>query len=79
MRDWARRDRSVGARLKRVDRRRMDYMRSLFATFSRDEDDVEVRCMLAFSIWIGSHFIAVDHGTRKRAEVLDLALSRLLE
>ena len=79
VRDWARRDKAVATRLKRVDRRRMDYMRSLFGAFARDEDDVEVRCMLAFSLWIGSHFIAADHGSRKRADVLDLALRRLLE
>jgi hypothetical protein len=52
-------------------------MRSLFGAFCRDEDDVEVRC-LPFSLWIGNHFIAADHGPRSRAEVLNLALRRLL-
>jgi len=33
--------------------------------------------MLAFSLWIGNHFMAVDHGTRSRAEVLELALRHL--
>src|SRR5688500_14633401 len=37
IRDWARRDPSVAARLRRVDNRRMDYMRSLFREFCRDE------------------------------------------
>src|SRR3712207_900188 len=40
IRDWSRRDRSVARRLRRVDNRRMDYMRSLYRTFSKDEDDV---------------------------------------
>jgi AcrR family transcriptional regulator len=77
VRDWARRDKAVAGRLRRVDNRRMDYMRSLFGAFCRDEDEVEARCILAFSLWIGNHFMAADHGARSRAEVLDLAMRRL--
>ena len=77
VRDWSRRDKTVARRLRRVDNRRMDYMRSLFGAFSADEDDVEARCILAFSLWIGPHFMAADHGTRDRADVLELALRRL--
>jgi AcrR family transcriptional regulator len=78
IRDWARRDNSVAKRLRRVDNRRMDYMRSLFGDFCRDDDEVEVRCMLAFSLFIGNHFIAAKHGARSRADVLKLAVARLL-
>ena len=78
IRDWARRDKTVARRLTRVDNRRMEYMRSLFGAFCRDEDEVEVRCMLAFSVFIGSHFIAADHGPRSRAELRNLVLERLL-
>ncbi|HKH14509.1 MAG TPA: helix-turn-helix domain-containing protein [Solirubrobacterales bacterium] len=77
VRDWSRREESVAERLQRVDNRRMDYMRSLFGCFCPDEDEVEARCMLAFSVWIGNHFIAADHGARTRAEVLELTLRRL--
>ncbi len=77
IRDWARRDKRVARRLRRVDNRRMDYMRSLFGAFCPDEGDVEARCLLAFSLWIGNHFVAADHGPRSRAEVLKLALSSL--
>src|SRR5215216_2997844 len=77
VRDWARREQTVAERLQRVDNRRMDYMRSLFGCFCPDEDEVEARCMLAFSVWIGNHFIAADHGARTRAEVLELTLRRL--
>src|SRR5512132_4090519 len=38
IRDWARRDKAVARRLRRVDNRRMEYMRSLFGAFCRDED-----------------------------------------
>ncbi len=78
VRDWSRRDRAVAERLRRVDNRRMDYLRSLFGAFCPDEDDVEARSMLAFSLLIGNHFMAADHGARSRAEVLELAAARLL-
>ncbi len=78
VRDWARREQTVADRLRRVDNRRMEYMRSLFGAFCPDEDDVEARCVLAFSLFIGSHFIAADHGERSRAEVLKLTTGRLL-
>jgi hypothetical protein len=78
VRDWARRDKAVAKRIRRIDNRRMEYMRSLFAAFCPDEDEVEVRCMLVMSLFIGNHFVAADHGPRSRADVLKLALSRLL-
>jgi hypothetical protein len=55
----------------------MDYLRSLFGAFCPDEDEIEVRSMLAFSLLIGIHFIAADHGVRSRADVLALTLTRL--
>jgi AcrR family transcriptional regulator len=78
IRDWARRDKAVAKRLRRIDNRRMDYMRSLFGVFCPDEEEVEIRSMLAFSTFIGSHFIAAQHGPRSRPDVLRLALKRLL-
>jgi len=33
--------------------------------------------MVFYSLWIGSHFIAADHGARTRADVVKLALRRL--
>jgi hypothetical protein len=55
----------------------MDYLRSLFGALCRDEDEVEARCIVFYSLWIGNHFIAADHGPRSRADVLKLALRRL--
>jgi AcrR family transcriptional regulator len=78
VRDWARREQTVADRLRRADNRRMEYMRSLFGAFCPNEDDVEARCMVAFSLWIGNHFIAADHGTRSRADVVKLVMRRLL-
>jgi AcrR family transcriptional regulator len=79
IRDWARRDKAVAERLRRVDNRRMDYLRTLFGDFCSSEDEVEARCLLVGSLWIGSNFMAADHGARSRAEVLELALKRLLD
>jgi AcrR family transcriptional regulator len=78
IRDWARRDSAVAKRLTRIDNRRMDYMRSLFGQFCRDDEEIEARCMLAFSTFIGSHFIAAEHGQHSRADVLRQALERVL-
>ncbi len=78
VRDWARRDRSVAKRLKRVDNRRMTYLRALIGTFVDDPDDIEARGMLAFALAIGSHFIAADHDGRSRGSVLSQATRRLL-
>jgi len=78
IRDWARRDKTVAKHLRRVDNRRMDYMRSLFGAFCPDADEVEARCMLAFSLWIGDHFMAAQHGDRTRSQVLQLAVDRLV-
>jgi len=77
VRDWSRRDKTVARRLRRVDNRRMEYMRSLFGEFCPDADEVEVRCMVAMSLFVGSPFVAADHGARSRGDVMRLALRRL--
>lgn len=78
VRDWARREPAVAERLRRVDNQRIDYLRSLFSVFCPDPDEVEARSMLAFSLVIGNHFIAADHGTRSRTKVIELTLKHLL-
>ncbi|MEU3777398.1 TetR/AcrR family transcriptional regulator [Streptomyces sp. NPDC032472] len=79
VRDWARRDPAVAERLWRVDNRRMAYLRSLFGSFCADEREVELRCMLTFSLRLGGHLVAADHGGLSRTEVMELARKRLLE
>jgi AcrR family transcriptional regulator len=78
VRDWSRRDAGVADRLRRVDNRRIGYIRSLFGQFCADEDDVEVRSMLAYTLVIGNYFIAAEHGDKTRPQVLQLAIDRLL-
>ncbi len=78
IRDWSRRDALVAARLRRIDDRRMEFLRSLFGALSSDDDDAEARTMLAYSLLIGSYFIAAGHDGRTRSQMLGLALERLL-
>lgn len=78
IRDWSRRQPAVAERLRRVDNRRMDYLRSLFGTFCGDEAEIEGRSVLAFTLAIGHHFMAADHGRHTRAEALELAIAELL-
>jgi AcrR family transcriptional regulator len=78
IRDWSRRDQAVAERLRRVDNRRMDYLRQLFGALWPDQDEVEARSILAFSLVIGHHFMAADHGVRSHADVLELAVKQLL-
>jgi AcrR family transcriptional regulator len=79
IREWARRDRSVARRLRRIDTRRLAYLRSLFAEFCPDEDEVEVRCLIALSLFAGVPSLAADHSPRRRRDVHRQAWERLLE
>ena len=56
----------------------MEYLRSLFKAFCTDDAEVEARSVLAFSLAIGHHFMAADHGTQTRAKALELAVEQLL-
>lgn len=78
IRDWARREDAVAERVRRVDTRRMDYLRRLLGEVSSDPSDVEARALLLYALLIGSHFISVDHGASTRAQVLSTAVSCVL-
>lgn len=78
VRSWSRHDAAVAARLRRVDNTRIDYLRSNFAAFVDDPDEVEARSTLAFALAIGQHFIAADHGRHGRREAINRAVALLL-
>lgn len=78
VRDWSRRDSAVAERLRRVDNRRMDYLRLLFGAVCPQDGDIEARCVLAFSLIIGNYFMAADHPGRSRTDVLDQAVTLLV-
>jgi AcrR family transcriptional regulator len=77
IREWGRRDKAVAKRLKRIDNRRMDYLRTLFGGVTSDAGDVEGRSLMAFSVFVGNHYIAADHGKRTRTQVITSAMERL--
>ena len=79
IRDWSRRDRDVARRLQRIDRRRMEFLRTLFGELCADPDEVEARSMLAYSLVIGAFFITAQEDGRSRSELIQLALDRLLD
>ena len=56
----------------------MEYLRELFTEICADKDEVEARSMLAFSLAIGHHFVAADHGRRSHESVLELAAGWLM-
>ena len=78
IRDWSRRDAGVAERVRRVDNRRMDYLRGLFGEIFPDPGEVEVRCFVVMSLFIGNHHIAADHGRRTRSAVMKDTLRWLL-
>lgn len=77
IRDWSRRDAAVAERLRRVDNRRMNLLRTQFAGIYPDPDELEARCLLAFSVAVAKDLIAADHPDATRADVLRHA-TRLL-
>jgi AcrR family transcriptional regulator len=79
IRDWGRRDPAVAERLRRVDNRHMDYLRSLFRAFCADEDEVEARCLITFSLYIADQFMFADRGDRSRVDAHELTTRWLLD
>jgi hypothetical protein len=78
IRDWARRSPGVSERLRRVDDRRMAYLRTLFRQISTDENDAEARSFLVLSLFVGNSLITAEHDGRSRREVIDHALESML-
>ncbi|MFC5722838.1 TetR/AcrR family transcriptional regulator [Streptomyces gamaensis] len=78
IRDWARRDAAAAACLRRVDNERMALLREMIGTFCDDSDEIEARSLLAFSLAIGSHFLAAEHPGHTHTEVRAMAADILL-
>lgn len=78
IREWGRDDTDVAKRLRRIDNRRMDYLRTLFNGVTSDRADLEARSLMAFSMFVGNHYIHAEHGNRTRVDVITLAVNRLV-
>lgn len=79
IRDWARREPVVARRLKRVDSRRLDYVRALFRDFCADAEEVEMRSLVVMSLYLGVPSLSADYGPRRRGELHKRAFERLLD
>lgn len=78
VRDWARRNPGVAERVRRVDSRRLAYLRPLFAEFCDDPADVEGRCLLVLTLFVGESLVSATHGRRTRPSVAAAAVRHLL-
>lgn len=78
VRAWARNSPAVAKQLRRVDNKRMEYLRSQFAAVTGDPDEIEARSVLAFALVIGQHFMAADHGSRSKQKAVRLATDLLV-
>ncbi len=78
IREQARSDAALREVVAQVDARRMDTLRGIFGELGHSGQGLEARCMLAYSLLIGDHFIGASHGPFKRSDVLLDALEVLL-
>ena len=78
IREWARRDRAVARRLKRIDDRRMAYLRSLFGELLSDPDEIEVRALTVLALFVGVPAVGAGFGGRRRRDLHRAAFERLL-
>jgi len=78
VRDWGRRDDRVAARVRRVDDRRMAFLRPLFAEFCEGPADVEGRSLLVLTLFVGSAFVDADQGRHTRDQAHAAAIRHLL-
>lgn len=78
VRHWARRDRAVADRLRRVDNRRMQFLREQLGILHDDDLMIEARSVLAFCLAIGFEFLAAELEGGTQTEVLRAAM-RVIE
>jgi AcrR family transcriptional regulator len=70
LRDWGRRERSVGRVLEAVDGRRLDYVRELLRESGFAPIEIEARAFLLYSALLGHALLPPDHGRFSRKRVL---------
>lgn len=70
IRDWARQDADVAARLRRVDDYRIAYLTSELSRLCSDPVEAEARAYLAFGAALGMHYTAYDAHEHEPARLL---------
>ncbi|MGI9432173.1 MAG: TetR/AcrR family transcriptional regulator [Myxococcota bacterium] len=70
LRDWGRRDRSVGRVVEQVDDRRLGYVRGLLRESGFEPVEVEARAFLLYSALLGDALLPDEHGRFGRKRIL---------
>jgi len=79
LRDLAQRDPEVRERVRRVDQRRVGFLRKLFRRLGLPPALAEARTMATYSLLFGDVLIEATHGRTSRERVLENALDDLLQ
>ena len=77
IRAWAQHDKRAAAVVRRVDRKRTAYLRSLFRGIGFADEDAEVRSRLLLGYFVGDHSILVNEPPAKRSRLVRLRLELL--
>ena len=56
--------------VRRVDRKRMAYLKSLYRGLGFDQEEAEARSRLTLAYFIGDHLIFVQEPSRKRRKLM---------
>lgn len=75
---WARGDAEVGARVRRVDERRLDYARGLFDGITADPDQVEARSRGLLATYVAEQLLPPHRDSETEAAVRRAHLALLL-
>ena len=78
IRAWALHDRRAAAVVRRVDRKRIAYLRSLFRGIGFSEEEAEARTRLTLAYFVGDHVILVREPPALRRRLLKLRYELLM-
>ena len=77
VRDWARRDTAVGAKVQRADQLRVDAIAEMFGAHGYARDDCIVRARLLYQGQVGYYAVGTNEPTEVRLEYLPYYLRAL--
>ena len=77
IREWARRDPAVAARLRRVDHARLDYLRELHGELTGDAAEAAVRAAVTIGVWLAGHYMRFDTEGFDHDALLELVFKRM--
>ncbi|MBT2594274.1 TetR/AcrR family transcriptional regulator [Arthrobacter sp. ISL-72] len=77
IREWARRDPAVAARLRRVDYARLGYVRELHDELTGDAAEAAARAAVTIGLWLAGHYMRFDTEGFDHDAVLKLVFDRM--